>query len=63
ALDKLMKGRTTIIIAHRLYTVEKAHRIIVLDQGKIVETGTHQELQAKRGLYHHLYQIQFRNQS
>lgn len=63
ALDKLMKGRTTFIIAHRLYTIEKADRVIVLDQGKIVETGTHRELIAKDGLYKRLYEIQFQNKA
>jgi subfamily B ATP-binding cassette protein MsbA len=61
ALDKLMQGRTTFIIAHRLYTVEKANRIVVLDQGRIVEVGAHPELLAKNGLYKHLYQLQFQN--
>jgi len=61
ALEKLMLDRTTFIIAHRLYTVEKANRIVVLDQGKIVEVGTHAELLAKNGLYKHLYQLQFQN--
>ena len=63
ALEKLMKGRTTFIIAHRLYTVEHADRIVVLDNGKIVETGPHTELLAKGGLYKHLYQIQFKNKT
>jgi subfamily B ATP-binding cassette protein MsbA len=60
ALERLMKARTTFIIAHRLYTVEKAHRIVVIDDGKIVEVGPHQELLAKGGLYKHLYEIQFK---
>lgn len=58
ALEKLMKGRTTFIIAHRLYTVEKANRIIVIDNGQISEMGTHQELLDKAGLYKYLYEIQ-----
>jgi len=58
ALERLMKNRTTFIIAHRLYTVEKADRIIVIDDGKIAEMGTHQELLSKAGLYKHLYNIQ-----
>jgi len=49
ALDRLSKGRTTIVIAHRLSTVQKADRIYVLDKGKIVETGTHKSLSKKRG--------------
>ncbi|MBN2058545.1 MAG: ABC transporter ATP-binding protein [Candidatus Saganbacteria bacterium] len=60
ALDRLMKDRTTFIIAHRLYTVEKADRIIVIDQGRIAESGSHQELIAKDGLYKYLYEIQFK---
>jgi ATP-binding cassette, subfamily B, bacterial MsbA len=59
ALDVLMKGRTTLVIAHRLSTVENAHRIVVLDQGRIVETGTHRELLDRGGVYTKLYRIQF----
>jgi len=51
ALDKLQQGRTTIVIAHRLSTVRSADRIVVLDQGRVVETGSHEELLAKGGLY------------
>ena len=54
ALDRLMAGRTTFVVAHRLTTVQKAHRIIVLDKGTVVETGTHAELLERRGLYHYL---------
>ncbi len=62
ALDKLMKGRTSIVIAHRLSTVRSANKILVLDQGKIVESGTHEELSAKdEGLYKQLSAMQFAN--
>ncbi len=59
ALDRLMSGRTTIVIAHRLSTVERADRILVLDRGRIVEEGTHQELLTLGGLYHRLYTRRF----
>lgn len=59
ALERLMKGRTTFIIAHRLSTIRKADRIIVLENGRIVEQGTHTELLNNKGLYSSLYQIQF----
>ena len=59
ALGELMKNRTTLVIAHRLSTVEKADRIIVLDRGKIIESGTHRELLARKGHYESLYRMQF----
>ena len=60
ALDKLMKNRTTIIIAHRLSTIRNAHRILVLNKGEIIESGTHDELiQDKDGLYSHLLKLQY----
>ena len=59
ALEKLMEGRTTLVIAHRLSTVENADRIIVLKEGAVVEQGTHQELLAKDGVYSGLYRMQF----
>ncbi|NDV87159.1 ATP-binding cassette domain-containing protein [Aurantimonas aggregata] len=59
ALEKLMEGRTTLVIAHRLATVLKADRILVLDQGRVVEEGTHQALVARDGLYARLARLQF----
>ena len=58
ALDELMKNRTTIVVAHRLSTIENADEIIVMDNGKIVETGTHAELLAKKGRYAALHTVQ-----
>jgi subfamily B ATP-binding cassette protein MsbA len=60
ALEHLARSRTSLIIAHRLSTVERADFILVLEQGRIVETGTHETLLARRGVYHELYQLQFR---
>ena len=55
-----MQDRTTLVIAHRLSTIQKATRICVLNSGRVVETGTHEELLAARGEYDRLYQMQFR---
>ncbi len=63
ALDRLMSGRTTLVIAHRLTTVERANRILVLNQGRIVETGTHQELLESGGLYASLYRLEIRGRT
>ncbi|MBM7334394.1 MAG: lipid A export permease/ATP-binding protein MsbA [Alcanivorax sp.] len=59
ALERLMAGRTTLVIAHRLSTIEKADRILVLDQGRLIEQGSHQELLARNGLYTQLYKMDF----
>ncbi|MDD5270629.1 MAG: ABC transporter ATP-binding protein [Candidatus Omnitrophica bacterium] len=59
AIEKLMKGRTAFVIAHRLSTVKFATKIIVLEKGKIIETGTHEELLRRNGLYKRLYDLQF----
>ena len=59
ALEPLMKGRTTIVVAHRLSTIRNADSIVVLDGGRIVERGTHDELMGRGGLYQRLYEMQF----
>ena len=56
-----MQGRTTIAIAHRLSTLRKADRLVVLDRGQVIEVGPHEELMAKQGAYYSLYQAQARN--
>lgn len=59
ALERVMAGRTTLVIAHRLSTIEKADRILVLDQGQLMEQGTHEELLAQNGIYTQLYRMDF----
>ena len=61
ALERLMKGRTTIMVAHRLSTIQHADNIIVMHKGEICERGTHQELLAQNGIYKKLYEIQLQN--
>ena len=63
AIDDLSQDRTTLVIAHRLSTVQKAHQIAVLDQGRVVEVGSHQELLRKNGYYTRLYSMQFSGES
>ncbi|MEP6703777.1 MAG: ATP-binding cassette domain-containing protein, partial [Acidobacteriota bacterium] len=59
ALANLMQNKTSVVIAHRLSTVRKADKIVVMDRGKIIETGTHKELLEKSGKYKRLYELQF----
>ncbi|MFA5619005.1 MAG: ABC transporter ATP-binding protein [Weeksellaceae bacterium] len=61
ATEKLTKGRTSIVIAHRLSTIQQANQILVMENGKIVERGTHQELLELNGYYHKLYEVQFQS--
>jgi ATP-binding cassette subfamily B protein len=62
ALNRMVEGRTSVIIAHRLSTIQRADKIIVMHKGQLREMGSHQELLAKRGIYHKLYQLQYKDQ-
>jgi len=62
ALEKLLHSRTSIVIAHRLSTIKNSDRIVVLHKGQIKEIGTHSELLAIKGIYHRLYQLQYKDQ-
>jgi ATP-binding cassette subfamily B multidrug efflux pump len=62
AIDRLMRGRTSIIIAHRLSTIQRCDKIIVMHKGRVREIGTHQQLLAQRGIYYKLYQLQYKDQ-
>src|ERR1700739_1625788 len=62
ALSRMVQGRTSLIIAHRLSTVQRADKIIVMHKGKVREMGTHQQLLAERGIYYKLYQLQYKDQ-
>ena len=62
ALDRMVEGRTSVVIAHRLSTVQRADKILVMHKGQLREMGTHQELLAQRGLYWKLYQLQYKDQ-
>jgi subfamily B ATP-binding cassette protein MsbA len=63
AIEHLMENRTTIVIAHRLSTIRNANRICVMENGQIVEQGTHDELLSKDGRYQQLYEMQFQDQT
>ena len=62
ALNRMVEGRTSIIIAHRLSTIQRADRILVMHKGRLRESGTHQQLLARRGIYWKLYQLQYKDQ-
>jgi len=63
AMDELLKERTSLVIAHRLSTIRNADRILVLNEGVLVEEGAHDELMAKKGAYFNLYRLQYENES
>ncbi|HET9052957.1 MAG TPA: ABC transporter ATP-binding protein, partial [Cyclobacteriaceae bacterium] len=60
AIEKMMRGRTSIVIAHRLSTIQRADTIVVLDKGEIKEAGTHDDLLKKEGFYTQLYKMQYK---
>jgi ATP-binding cassette subfamily B protein len=62
ALERMVEGRTSVLIAHRLSTVQRAETILVMHKGQLREMGSHQELLAERGLYWKLYQLQYKDQ-
>ena len=62
SLEKLLAGRTTFVVAHRLSTIRDADKIIVMHKGQVREMGTHQQLLAQRGIYYKLYQLQYKDQ-
>jgi ATP-binding cassette subfamily B protein len=62
ALERMVAGRTSIVIAHRLSSIQRADRILVMHKGRLRESGTHQELLALRGIYWKLYQLQYKDQ-
>ena len=62
ALTRLVEGRTSLIVAHRLSTIQRADKIIVMHKGKVREMGTHQQLLAAKGVYWKLYQLQYKDQ-
>jgi len=62
ALERMVQGRTSVIVAHRLSTVQQADRILVMHKGVLREIGSHQELLAQRGIYWKLYQLQYKDQ-
>ena len=62
ALTKMVEGRTSLVIAHRLSTVQRADKIVVMHKSKVREMGSHQQLLAQRGIYYKLYQLQYKDQ-